>query len=84
MKEYTQYKVLREKAGLSVKQVMEALNVSDAAVYFWETGANAPSTKKLPDIAKLYGSSRARVLEPQAGHKIQCSLFEFMVHLALY
>jgi transcriptional regulator with XRE-family HTH domain len=55
MKEYTQYKVLREKAGLSVKQVMEALNVSDAAVYFWETGANAPSTKKLPDIAKLYG-----------------------------
>ena len=30
------------------------------------------------------GSSRARVLEPQAGHKIQCSLFEFMVHLALY
>lgn len=55
MKEYTQYKVLREKAGLSVRQVMEALNVSDAAVYFWETGANAPSTKKLPDIAKLYG-----------------------------
>ena len=30
------------------------------------------------------GSSRARVLEPQTGHKIQCSLFEFMVHLALY
>lgn len=30
------------------------------------------------------GSSRARVLEPQAGHKIQCSLFEFMVHLALH
>ena len=30
------------------------------------------------------GSSRARVLEPQAGHKIQCSLFEFMVHFALY
>lgn len=30
------------------------------------------------------GSSRARVLEPQTEHKIQCSLFEFMVHLALY
>ena len=50
MKEYTQYKVLREKAGLSVKQVMEALNVSDAAVYFWETGANAPSCRTLPNF----------------------------------
>ena len=67
MKEYTQYKVLREKAGLSVKQVMEALNVSDAAVYFWETGANAPSTKKLPDIAKLHGR---RAFE---GGETQCS-----------
>lgn len=63
MKEYTQYKVLREKAGLSVKQVMEALNVSDAAVYFWETGANAPRTKKLPDIAKLYGCTVDELLK---------------------
>ncbi len=63
MKEYTQYKVLREKAGLSVKQVMEALNVSDAAVYFWETGANAPSTKKLPDIAKLCGCTVDELLK---------------------
>jgi len=63
MKEYTQYKVLREKARLSVRQVMEALNVSDAAVYFWETGANAPSTKKLPDIAKLYGCTVDELLK---------------------
>ena len=63
MKEYTQYKVLREKAGLSVRQVMETLNVSDAAVYFWETGANAPSTKKLPDIAKLYGCTVDELLK---------------------
>ena len=65
MKEYTQYKVLREKAGLSVKQVMEALKVSDAAVYFWETGANAPSTKKLPDIAKLYGCTVDELLRKE-------------------
>lgn len=63
MKEYTQYKVLREKAGLSVRQVMDALHVSDAAVYFWETGANAPSTKKLPDIAKLYGCTVDELLK---------------------
>ena len=53
MKEYTQYKVLREKAGLSVRQVMEALIVSDAAVYFWEAGADATGTKKLPAFATL-------------------------------
>ena len=34
---------------------MKALNVSDAAVYQWETGAFLPSTKRLPEIAKLYG-----------------------------
>lgn len=34
MKEYTQYKRLREKAGLTVKQVMDAMGVSDATVYF--------------------------------------------------
>lgn len=52
MQKYTQYKRLREQAGLSVKQVMDALHVSDAAVYFWETGANAPSIKKLPALAR--------------------------------
>lgn len=45
MKEYTQYKVLREKAGLSVKQVMEALNVSDAAVYFGKQAQTHPAPK---------------------------------------
>ena len=34
---------------------MKALNVSDAAVYQWETGVFLPSKKRLPEIAKLYG-----------------------------
>ena len=34
---------------------MKVLNVSDAAVYQWETGINLPSAKRLPEIAKLYG-----------------------------
>lgn len=55
MKKRTQYKRLREKAGLTVQQVTEALNVSDAAVYYWEQGVYAPSTSKLPALAKLYG-----------------------------
>ena len=49
------FKKARINAGLSVRQVMKVLNVSDAAVYQWETGINLPSAKRLPEIAKLYG-----------------------------
>ena len=49
------FKKARQTAGLSVAQVMEALKVSDAAVYQWETGVTFPSSKRLPEIAKLYG-----------------------------
>lgn len=49
------FKQARINAGLSVRQVMKVLNVSDAAVYQWETGINLPSAKRLPEIAKLYG-----------------------------
>ena len=45
----------RQHAGLTVAKVMEALHVSDAAVYQWETGVTTPSAKRLPEIAKLYG-----------------------------
>ena len=49
------FKQARINAGLSVRQVMKALDVSDAAVYQWETGVFRPSAKRLPEIAKLYG-----------------------------
>ena len=49
------FKQARINAGLSVRQVMKALNVSDAAVYQWEPGVFLPSTNRLPEIAKLYG-----------------------------
>ena len=49
------FKQARINAGLSVRQAMKALNVSDAAVYQWETCINLPSAKRLPEIAKLYG-----------------------------
>jgi len=45
----------RIKAGLSVAQVMEAMQVSDAAVYQWETGVNLPKGTRLPKLADLYG-----------------------------
>lgn len=44
----------RIKSGLSALQAAEALGVSDAAVYQWETGAFLPNAKRLTEIAKLY------------------------------
>ena len=49
------FKTAREKAGLSVRQVMEAMEVTDVAVYQWESGKNMPKTSSLPKLAKLYG-----------------------------
>lgn len=49
------FKKARIQAGLSVREVMKHLGVSDAAVYQWETGVSFPSSKRLLEIAKLYG-----------------------------
>lgn len=49
------FRSARLSAGLSVMQVVEALSVSDAAVYQWETGETRPNAKRLPEIARLYG-----------------------------
>lgn len=51
------FRAARIKAGLSVAQVMDALKVSDAAVYHWETGTTAPTAKRLIELAKLYKCS---------------------------
>ena len=55
----------RIKAGLSVAEVMAALNVSDAAVYQWETGKNTPKGKRLPELAKLYGCTVDELLKEE-------------------
>lgn len=65
MQKYTQYKRLREQAGLSVKQVMDAMGVSDATVYFWETGVTNPAIGKLPALAKLYGCTVDELLRKE-------------------
>lgn len=49
------FKKAREKAGLTVLQASRALEVSPVAVYKWEDGRTAPDSRRLPDIAKLYG-----------------------------
>lgn len=57
------FRVMRQKAGLSVAQVMEALKVSDAAVYQWETGVTTPLGKRLLKIATLYGCTVDELLK---------------------
>ena len=49
------FRTARLSAGLSVAQVVESLSVSDAAVYQWETGVTTPNTKRIIEVAKLYG-----------------------------
>lgn len=57
------FKEARIAAGLTVQQVMKALGVSDATVYFWETGVNTPKTSRLLEIAKLYGTTVDELLK---------------------
>ena len=70
----------REKAKMSVRQVMESLGVTDAAVYQWETGVTTPRPAKLAKLAELYGctvdgllkedSMESRLAELKASDKI--------------
>lgn len=49
------FRSAREKANISVAQATKLFNVSDAAIYQWETGVTKPTAKRLPEIAKAYG-----------------------------
>lgn len=48
------FKYYRLKAGLRVQQVKDVLNVSDAAVYYWETGRTKPHIDVAVKLARLY------------------------------
>lgn len=59
------FKQARIQAGKSIREVMEAMGVSDAAVYSWETGQYAPSTDKLVKLADLYGVTVDQLLREE-------------------
>lgn len=58
------FRQARINAGLSVRDVMSATGVSDAAVYMWETGQTRPRASLLPKIAQLYGCTIDELLRP--------------------
>ena len=54
--------VLRNKKGLSKKQVAEILDVSLRTIYDWEDGFKYPKLDNLIQIATLYKVSVDRIL----------------------
>ena len=60
------FRKARQNAGMTVAQVMQALSVSDAAVYQWETGATMPTGKRLIELAKLYNCTVDELLKDDA------------------
>lgn len=62
-------RMLREKAGLTVTQAVEAIaaggySLRDKTYYAWENGQNQPPLDAFPAIAKAIGMKRVRDLLP--------------------
>lgn len=58
-------KTARLKAGKKVTDVMNQLQVSDAAVYQWEKGSTRPTVSHLMKLAALYGCTMEELLKEE-------------------
>lgn len=56
----------RKKTGLSQAAVGEKLGISAASICQWETGKTAPDSKRLLEIAELYGCTVDELLRPDS------------------
>lgn len=63
------FRSARLAAGLSVRQVMEKMHVSDAAVYMWEAGKHNPRAGKLLELAAIYNCSVDELLKREDANK---------------
>lgn len=61
------FRQARIKADLSVREVMAAIGVTDAAVYMWETGTTKPRVSILVKLAELYHCSVDELLMGNPG-----------------
>ena len=57
-------KKLREKSGLTQKQLAQALNVTKSAITMYETGDRSPDLVKLKKMAAILGCTTDELLEP--------------------
>ena len=56
------FKTARIAAGKTVKEVMEFMHVTDAAVYQWESGVYIPRSEKLIKLAEFYNTTIENLL----------------------
>lgn len=49
------FRSARKRAGKTVMDVCDHIGVTDAAVYFWETGQTKPTASRLKRLAEYYG-----------------------------
>ena len=59
------FKEQRKRAGLTQMEVAKQLGVTDSAVNQWEIGKTLPNTKRLGELAKLYGCTVDELLKEE-------------------
>jgi len=50
------FREIRELAGLTLKQIADALGVAESSVHNWEQGINAPRPKRIPRLVEILQS----------------------------
>lgn len=55
----------REAAGLSIAEAAQRLGITPAAIYQWESGDTFPDGRRLPEIARVYGTSVDELLKEE-------------------
>lgn len=62
-------KEMRKKAGLTAREVANAVGVSFQNVYNWEAGSYLPRAGQLSELAQLYGCTVDELLASTSGKK---------------
>lgn len=62
-------KEMRKKAGLTAREVANAVGVSFQNVYNWEAGSYLPRAGQLSELARLYGCTVDELLAGNGGKK---------------
>lgn len=60
------FKANRERLGLTQRKIANALNVSQTAVYLWESGRTIPSMSNLVHLEQLFEVEKGTLLIPCA------------------
>lgn len=60
------FKQHRQRLGLTQRKIANALNVSQTAVYLWESGRTVPSMTNLVQLEQLFEVEKGTLLIPCA------------------